>query len=426
MTPGRGLRIPRSAVPSSVEVPLTVHQLTRRIRSLLEGEVGRVTVEGEIGALTRAASGHLYLTLKDGHAVLDVVMWRSAAQTLRTVPAEGTRVLVRGEVTVYEPRGRYQLVAQSIRPAGKGDLQAQFEARVARLREEGLFDPAHKKPLPPMPQTIGIVTSPTGAAIRDLLKILRKRMPGARIVLSPCVVQGTNAAEDVTRALRAIDAWGGCEVLIVGRGGGSAEDLAVFNDEAVARAVFACQTPVVSAVGHESDMSLTDLVADVRAATPSEAAEIVAPDMTVVQRRIHAVHRALAQALTHRVRDGQARWRMVSRSPAIRNPIRMVHLRRQRLDDTISGLRRALVARIRRTDAQVALLAARLEGLSPLGVLARGYSVTRTREGTVLRDADGVGVGMEIESILAGARIHSTITTITKEQAGGKAEGQDV
>lgn len=421
-----GLRIPRPEDSSAGEGALSVHQLTRRIRSLLEGEVGRVTVEGEIGGLTRAASGHLYLTLKDEHAVLDVVMWRSAAQSLRTIPAEGARVLIRGEITVYEPRGRYQLVAQSIRPAGKGDLQAQFEAMVARLREEGLFDPAHKQPLPSMPGTIGLVTSPTGAAIRDLLKILRKRMPGARIVLSPCVVQGQNAPGDVVRALNAIDSWGACDVLIVGRGGGSAEDLAAFNDEAVARAIFACQTPVVSAVGHESDLSIADLVADARAATPSEAAEMVAPDMGAVQRRLRAAHRALAQALTHRVRDGQARWRMLCRNSALRNPTRMIRLRQQRLDDTMSSLRRALVDCVRRTDAEVALLAARLEGLSPLGVLARGYSVTRTTGGTVLRDAESVEVGAEIESILAGARILSTITTIKKEQAGGKTKGKDV
>ncbi|MFW5856986.1 MAG: exodeoxyribonuclease VII large subunit, partial [Planctomycetota bacterium] len=257
--------------------PLSVTAVTQTVKRLLEGRVGRVWVEGEVSNLSRPRSGHLYFTLKDPHAAIGCVMWRSAAGRLAHAPADGELVRVRGQVTVYEPQGRYQIVCDSLRPAGRGALQAQLEALVARLREEGLFDPDRKQPLPAHPRTVGLVTSPTGAAVRDMIRVLRRRLPGVRILLSPTPVQGAAATDALVAALQRLDASGLADVILLGRGGGSLEDLWCFNEEAVVRAVAACRTPVVSAVGHETDVAITDLAADMRAATPSEAAEAAVP-----------------------------------------------------------------------------------------------------------------------------------------------------
>jgi len=237
----RGLRTGRErpAAGGGGEGVLTVSALTQQVKLLLERDLGQVAVTGEISKLIRAQSGHLYLTLKDAGAVLDVVLWRSAAARLSFAPAEGQAVVARGALTVYEPRGRYQLVATSLQPAGRGALQEKYEALVQKLRAEGLFAAEHKQPLPALPSAVGVVTSPTGAAVRDIIKILRRRLPGARIVLSPCLVQGAEAAPDIVAALDRLERWGGCDVIIVGRGGGSLEDLWAFNEESVARAIFA-------------------------------------------------------------------------------------------------------------------------------------------------------------------------------------------
>lgn len=403
-------RAPGGGGEGEGEAPWTVTQLTRRIKGALEGAFARVMVEGEIGSLTRAASGHLYITLKDAGATLDVVMWRSAASRLRERIEEGMQVVVRGAVTVYAPRGRYQLVAHAIRPLGRGDLQARFEALVARLADEGLFEAEHKRPLPPWPKTIGVVTSPTGAAVRDIIKVLRRRMRGARIVVSPCRVQGERAAAEIVAALDRIEAWGGCDVLIVGRGGGSLEDLWAFNEEAVARRVFACATPVVSAVGHEVDLTVCDLVADLRAATPSEAAETVAPDLRAYARDMRRLETALARALLSRVREGRLRLRALAQSPALRRPLEMIRARAQRLDEAALALTDALRSAVETRRRRLELTAARLEGRSPLAVLARGFSLTTTATGTVLRDAAAVQPGDALVTHLAHGRVRATVT----------------
>ena len=414
----RGLRRPGSRRkhqrPAEGE-RLTVTTLTRQIKSLLEGKIGRVTVEGEIGSLTRARSGHLYITLKDEHAVLDVVMWRSAASRLKTLPTEGEKVVVRGEITVYEPRGSYQMVAGSIQPLGQGELQARYEALVAKLREEGLFDPDRKKLLPGLPATVGVVTSATGAAVRDIIKVLQRRMPGVRIVLSPCRVQGEGAVGDIVKALSALDRWGECDVIILGRGGGSLEDLWAFNEEPVARAVAACRTPLVSAVGHETDVSISDFVADLRAATPSEAAETVVPDMRDFARQVRRLWQGLSHALTGRIRVARVRARALAKSSALSRPLDMVRQRQQQLDDVLSDLCRSVTGVVEDRQKDLALISAQLESLSPLAVLARGYSVTSNDKGRILLSASSVTPGQRIVSRLAEGALISEVIDISEE-----------
>lgn len=408
----RGLRSRSgpSLFDGSSDDALTVTGLTRQIKSCLEGTFGRIVVEGEIGNLTRARSGHLYLTLKDSQAVVDVVMWRSAAGRLRFDPQEGEKVVVRGEITVYEPRGRYQLVASSIQPVGKGDLQQKFEEMMARLREEGLFDPEHKKSIPETPSVVGVVTSATGAAVRDIIKVIRRRCPGMQIVLSPCIVQGAGSAQAIVKALQSLDRYQKCDVIIVGRGGGSLEDLWAFNEEPVARAIFAAKTPIISAVGHEVDVSISDMVADARGATPSEAAEMVAPDMAETARRIARLQRNLSYALTSHIRDAKTRLSALAKSSVLRRPMDLIHMRQQQLDSLTENLIRLGENMIEDRQHAMGLAAARLEALSPLGVLARGYSVTRKPDGTVIRSADSVASGDEIITHLHEGRVVSQVT----------------
>ncbi|RMD96216.1 MAG: exodeoxyribonuclease VII large subunit, partial [Calditrichaeota bacterium] len=253
----------------------TVSELTREIKILLETRIPEVWVEGEISNFTHHSSGHMYFLLKDEHAQISCVMWRSRNNTLFFTPQDGMKIIVRGRITVYEKRGNYQLEVLQLHPAGVGELQLAFEQLKNRLRKEGLFDPAHKKPIPPYPERIGIVTSPTGAAIRDMIHILQRRFPPVEIILNPVRVQGEGAAVEIAQAIDQFNRYGQVDVLIVGRGGGSLEDLWAFNEEIVARAIFRSQIPVISAVGHEVDFSISDFVADLRAPTPSAAAELV-------------------------------------------------------------------------------------------------------------------------------------------------------
>lgn len=387
---------------------LSVTALTRKIKTLLEGGIGRVSVEGEISNITRASSGHIYLSLKDEHALISAVMWRSSAGRLGFEPVEGDKVIARGEISVYEPRGNYQLVISTMNPAGQGDLQRRFEELVAKLGEEGLFLSEHKKPLPSAPATVGVVTSATGAAFRDIIKVMQRRAPGVRIVLSPCLVQGKTAAQDIVRALARLERFGECDVIILGRGGGSLEDLWAFNEEPVARAIFAASTPVISAVGHEIDTSIADLVADFRAATPSEAAEAVVPDLSELSRRVMRLERALASALSGRLREGRIRLSALARSPVVRRPIDMIRRRQQQLDEMQESMSRAITSRADHIRNRLALAAARLEALSPLGVLARGYSLTMA-DGKVITDAGAVKADDTLTTRVARGSIRSIV-----------------
>ena len=391
---------------------LTVSQLTRRIKTLLEGEFLTVLVEGEVGSVSSPPSGHLYITLKDNRSIIDVVVWRSTAGRLATMPREGDKIEVAGSITLYEPRGRYQLVASRLNPAGEGELRAEFEVMVARLREEGLFSPEHKKELPALPGVVGIVTSASGAAVRDIIKVARKRMPSVELVVSPCTVQGGQAPEEIVTALSRLQRWGKCDIIIIGRGGGSLEDLAPFNDERVARAVFACPVPVVSAVGHEVDISICDLVSDVRAATPSEAAEIVVPEIMDNYRKVELARRRLDNALCSRLATAKSRIELLARSQGWRVPEDMLAQNRQRLDYLAEKLAGVGESMLERNRSRLSLLAARLEGLNPLGILQRGYSVTRTLDNVVIKKATETEVGSKIRTSLAQGSLISEVIDI--------------
>lgn len=389
---------------------MSVTALTRRIKWALEEGIGKVLVEGEVSGFRPAASGHVYFSLKDEHSLIDAVLWRSSAAKLPFIPRDGERVVAKGEITVYEPRGRYQLVVTSLQPAGAGDLQRRFEELKAKLEAEGLFAYSRKKPLPAAPRTVGLVTSATGAALRDMMKIFKRRAPGIRLVLSPCLVQGKDAAADIVRALRELDAWGETDVIIVGRGGGSIEDLWPFNEEIVARAIASARTPVVSAVGHETDVTIADLVADFRAATPSEAAETVSPDQTALAELVLGMRRRLSLALERHIAHSRMVLNHLADSPAFRRPWEAIQRRWQSIDEINVAMRIGAERKTIQARSRFEVAAAKLSGLSPLAVLSRGYAVVRGDYGQTIRSANMVDKGDEVSILLSEGEISAVVS----------------
>lgn len=377
----------------------TVTQLTRTVKALLESEPGlrRVTVRGELSNVKLHTSGHLYFTLKDSQAALRCVMFRSQVRAVRFQPREGLDVLALGSVGVYERGGQYQLYVDQLVPAGEGQLYAEYQRLKEQLEREGLFDPARKRPLPALPRTVGVITSPVGAALRDMVTVLRRRLPGVRILLSPALVQGEQAPESLVAALDRLVAFGGVDVVIIGRGGGSLEDLWAFNDERVVRAVAASPLPIVSAVGHETDVTLCDFAADVRAATPSAAAELVAPEAAELRRRVELLQARLVQRVAQQLRTQKERVRMLARSPVLTQPLRPLAEARQRVDEATGRLEVAFRRAVRERGTALAHLAARLESLSPLTTLARGYAVATRSDGTLVRQVADAPAGSRIQ-----------------------------
>ncbi len=408
----RGLGHPsRPVAKRPDDAPLSVGELTRRIKALLEGTVGAVAVEGEVSGIKASPSGHIYFALKDSVALVDCVIWRSSAMRMGELPKDGTKIVAKGKLTVYEPRGRYQLVVASLSgEADKGELWRRFEALKEKLAAEGLFDPARKKPLPVSPRTVGIVTSAGGAALRDILKILSRRAPNLRVVVSPCLVQGREAAADIAAAIRRLDEWGGADVAVVARGGGSMEDLWPFNEEAVARAVVAMKTPVVSAVGHEVDFTIAEFVADARAATPSEAAERIAPDQSHLRGRIRHAAMVLSRALAGLVRERRQRLLGVAGRQAFRRPLDLFMPKWQRVDEAYDGLTTEMRSRLAAAGKRLELAETRLAGLSPLAVLSRGYAVVLGPDGKALVRADAVKEGDRISAILHEGKVEAVVT----------------
>ena len=425
--------------------PWSVSDLTTRLKGVIEEALGAVTVEGEVSNCRQWSSGHIYFTLKDDYAQLRAVMFRMSARQLKFRLEDGMHVVARGRISVYEVKGEYQLVVDALEPQGLGALQAAFEQLKRKLQAEGLFEAARKRPLPFLPRRIGIVTSLDGAAIQDVLRILTRRHPTARVVVRAARVQGDDAPSDIVRALRAIARVPELDVVIVGRGGGSAEDLQAFNSEIVARAIVACPVPVISAVGHEVDFTIADFVADVRAATPSNAAEIVVDRAdnfrTRIERASQRLHRAIAVVTDRRQQAADRLGLRLRQWPvrvALRDrdrqelTLRLAHAVRdrvRRLTARVDGLRRQLdrrdvrrltaelktrivradgrlieLVRVRRLSAEsrARRLAAQLDALSPLAVLGRGYAVcwdeTRTR---ILRSSRSVASGDGVRVTLA-------------------------
>jgi exodeoxyribonuclease VII large subunit len=408
-----------------------VADLVRRLKSTLEDELGAVSVEGEISNLRAPPSGHLYFTLKDERAQISAVLFRGDRGALGFEPRDGMQVEAAGRASVYEPRGQLQLILRSMKEAGAGRLRERFEQLKRKLAEEGLFAPERKRPLPILPRCIGLVTSPTGAAIRDILQILDRRFPNRRILVAPVRVQGEGAAEEIAAAMDRLNAFGGVDVMIIGRGGGSLEDLWAFNEECVARACARSQIPVISAVGHEIDFTISDFAADLRAPTPSAAAELVIGRKEDFQNALRVTRRRMARALGAETLRLRARYHAAAAHYVFREPGRMareyrarlgedrrameralldgLRVRQQRLDDLAGRAHRRIARETERRRLAVDRVNASLRALSPLAVLERGFSLTRDAAGTIIRDPERVRVGDRLQTVLAGGRIQSIV-----------------
>ncbi len=402
--------------PSEQHV-LSVGELTEQIKALLEGSFPGVWVSGEISNLSRPQSGHCYLTLKDDAAQIRAVMWRTTAARLRFELEDGLEVICQGDVDVYAPRGSYQLVIKQIEPKGIGALELALRKLRERLTAEGLFAAERKRPLPRFPKRIAFVTSPSGAAVRDFLEVLRRRWRGSDILIVPTRVQGDGAALEIAAAIAAVNQLPlEIDCLVVGRGGGSLEDLWAFNEEPVVRAIHASRIPVISAVGHEIDVTLADLVADVRALTPSEAAERVAPAADDLAAALAICRRRMTAALRSASASARERLTYIENRRAFRRPFDRLHDLLQRLDEL--SLRSARVMRRQTSEARSRTdrLAAHLDSLSPLGVLSRGYSLTRRADdGSIVRSTTDLAVGELIKTRLATGEAVSRVESIETE-----------
>lgn len=393
--PRRRRRRTEALIDAEDEAPLSVGELIGLVSGSLEREFSHLLVVGELTAVTRAASGHVYFTLSDDSASVDAVLWRRDAARLTFPPRQGDEVVVRGRMGVFARNGRMQLYAAAMKPVGAGAAQKALEALRRKLSEEGLFAAERKRPLPYLPSVVGLVTSRSGAALHDILVTLRRRFPGLHVVLSASVVQGDGAPRSIVAALERLKTGAACDVVIVGRGGGATEDLAAFNDEAVVRAVAAFPVPVVSAVGHEVDVTLCDLVADHRAATPTAAAEAVVPLRSDLLDSVETAAHRLGAAARRRIRE--FRSAVQSASGRLRHPSSRVAELRQRADRLAMLLERAIRARAAMPAGRLLELSSSLDALSPLAVLERGYSLVVSSEGRLIRDAGDLGAGDRVE-----------------------------
>lgn len=458
---GRSREKGRAMMETDTEQPvLTVSQLTREIREVLEGHVGSVWVEGEISNHRAQSSGHQYFTLKDEGSQLSCVLFRGAASRSAARLMDGAQVQVFGEISVYEPRGQYQMIVRQVQAKGQGSLQARFEALKRRLHAEGLFDEERKRPIPRFPEVVAIVTSPTGAAIQDMLNILTRRAPWVRVLVYPVRVQGAGAEHEIVRALQVLDRAEEFglpvpDTIVVGRGGGSLEDLWCFNEEVLARAIAATRIPVISAVGHEIDFTIADFAADLRAPTPSAAAELLAPDGAELRRTLDNARRTLQMRTQTLLEHHQRVLELMAKGPLLREPQRLLLEAEQGIDERESRLRETLREHVRALqddlNAKQQTLAARhprvqlveiahrvenvaqtlrqamqrrlehiaqrvqareevMRHLGPDAVLARGFSYTTTTDGRVLTDPAAVKEGDEVVTRLAKGVLHSTVT----------------
>jgi exodeoxyribonuclease VII large subunit len=396
---------------------MTVRELTFYIKRLLESdrELQNVWVRGEISNFKWHTSGHIYFTLKDDASQLKCVMFRSAAQRLRFKPDSGMQVLLNGNIAVYDRDGAYQLYVAEMEPAGLGALHLQYEQLKQKLADEGLFDPALKRPLPSLPRRVALVTAPTGAAVRDMITVSRRRFPGIRLLLAPALVQGAEAPASLVRALQQAAAQPGVDVVIIGRGGGSLEDLWAFNDEGLARAIRACPVPVVSAVGHETDYTIADFAADLRAPTPSAAAEIVVPSRMELQAQVDGLRLRMVQVTRRLIERKRLKLKALAERPVLQRPQGRLLQDRQRLDDLVRRLGFAGGRRMERSRQKLAGLAGRLDALSPLSVLSRGYSITRAENGTVIKDAAAVQVGEAVSIMLHKGQLQARVESKVEE-----------
>lgn len=396
---------------------LTVTQVTSQIKNLLEGSFHDVWVEGEVSNLSIPQSGHAYFTLKDEQSQVRAVLFRSAQRFLKFTLQHGMQLICRGRVSVYEPRGEYQLVVEYIEPKGIGALQLAFEQLKVKLEQEGLFDLAHKKKLPLLPTRIGIITSPSGAAIRDILRVIERRHPRMHLLIYPVPVQGAEAAPSIVEAIRYFNREQNVDVMIVGRGGGSLEDLWAFNEESVARVIYSSKIPVISAVGHETDYTISDFVSDLRAPTPSAAAEMVIQSEESFCEFIKSLDTALSRNIRRKLEIARGSLREYTR--VIVDPRRMLQKYGQRVDELGGRLVTGLRHHVRRDRALLTALTGALDHLNPLGILSRGYSITKKfSDGTILKnDADVIPGEMITTRLRQGeilSRVEMPDTTIER------------
>jgi exodeoxyribonuclease VII large subunit len=389
----------------------TVRQLTRYLRSLLtqDDTLQAVAVRGEISNFVRHSSGHLYFTLKDEFSQLRCVLFREDAEALPFPPEDGMQVTARGAITIYEPRGQYQLVVRELERPGVGELYLAFERLRKKLEAEGLFDPARKRALPPFPRKIALLTSPVGAAFHDLMTTLRDRWPVADLVLIPTPVSGAAAAPGIVRALGQLAAMEGLDLALLARGGGSLEELAGFNAEPVARAIAAAPVPVVTGVGHETDLTIADLVADRRAATPTAAAVAATPDRRTLLAQVERFRRGLADRLQRMVAQHRRELALLRARPVLGRPRLMLATRRQLVDELLAAARAGLARRLRATGDRAARAQEKLAALSPRAVLRRGYSITRLPDGSVVRSARALAAGAAAEVIFSEGSADVTV-----------------
>lgn len=395
--------------------PVSVTQLTGYIKLLLDRDeiLSQTCVRGELSNYKIHSSGHHYFTLKDEGAVISCVLFRSDAMRLRFRPESGMKVILTGRVSLFPRSGQYQLYVSHMQPDGAGDLAVAFEQLKQKLQAQGLFDAAHKKPLPRYPERVALVTSPTGAAVRDMIRILDRRWPLASVLVCPVRVQGEGAAEEIAAMLELVDAAGLADVIITGRGGGSLEDLWAFNEEIVARAIYRCKTPVISAVGHEPDVTIADFAADVRAATPSNGAELAVCDRAELRALLEQQARRMEKAQERRLELLRQRLRRLSERPVLRSPEGSLQQKELLLELLRQRLERAAAAAVEKRQRQFAALSGRLDALSPLKVLARGYAVA-TRQEQVLHSVAQLSPGEEIRLRLADGTALCAVERIEK------------
>ena len=402
------------------ERTMTVSELNGLVKQILESDelLRRVAVTGEISNFKRNSSGHCYFTLKDDRCAVSCTLFRSQADRLRFRPEQGMKVIVMGRVTLYPAGGVYQIIVDSLMPEGIGDLHAAFEQLKQKLGEEGLFDADRKKPLPRFPKTIAVITSGTGAAVMDISRILRRRWPLSKVVVLPVAVQGTEAPAQIAGALRYVNRWDLADVIICGRGGGSLEDLWGFNSEKVARAISESRIPVISAVGHEPDVTIADYAADRRAATPSNGAEIAVPDREEMLQQLDDLSQKLLLKLEKRISSAETALHRMKASPVLADPLRSVELRQQRLDAQQVLLTAAGERVLLRQERRISEAAASLEALSPLKVLARGYAVVRDPEGKALTSVNQTSEKEKISVTLSDGEMSCRVEKITERSPG--------
>ena len=389
----------------------TVGELSAYVRQMfdLDYRLRDMDVSGEISNFTRAASGHLYFTLKDSAAQLKCVMWRSQAERLRFRPTEGDAVIAHGRVSVYEVGGIYQLYVDHLQPAGRGDLAAAFERLKDKLAAEGLFDNDHKRPIPGFARRIGIVTSADAAALRDILNVLQRRNPLVSVLIAPTLVQGEQAPAQIVRALRRLDARDDIDLILIARGGGSIEDLWAFNDERVARAIYEARHPIISGVGHETDFTISDFVADLRAPTPSAAAELAVPDLAGVRPALAQMDVALAATVLKGIAQRREAVRSSAQLLALLSPRRLLDSDRQQVDVLTGRLDRSIRRVVDRQRGRLAVAGAALSAVSPLATLARGFAIVRDSDGRLIRAVaeaqPGAAITIQVSDGTFGAQV---------------------